>query len=122
MQRSNGRSTEAVRGWLWLLCFTLLAWGPMRLALVASNSLSALTYRGRGLAFVLVAAALVTALGVAAGLALAARRTLGVPMAKAALLASAALDAFIYATPYVPSNRMPGDTPYYAAASLAYHA
>ena len=27
----------------------------------------------------------------------------------------------VYTTPYFPNNRMPGDTPFYVAASLAYH-
>ena len=43
-------------------------------------------------------------------------------MARAAIIASAATDAFVYSTPVFPSNRMPGDTPLYLTASLAYHA
>jgi hypothetical protein len=44
-----------------------------------------------------------------------------VTLAKAALVASAAMDLFVYMTPYFPNNRVPGDTPLYVAATLAYH-
>ena len=54
-------------------------------------------------------------------MALAARRSIAVPMTKAALVLSAIVDLVVYLTPYFPSNRMPGDTPFYVAASLAYH-
>jgi hypothetical protein len=27
---------------------------------------------------------------------------------------------FVYLTPYFPNNRLPGDTPFYVAGSLAY--
>jgi hypothetical protein len=42
-------------------------------------------------------------------------------MARLALVLSAATDVLVYTTPYLPSNRIPGDTPLYVAASLAYH-
>ena len=42
-------------------------------------------------------------------------------LARLALVASAATDLFVYTTPYFPNNRLPGDTVYYVAASLAYH-
>jgi hypothetical protein len=42
-------------------------------------------------------------------------------MAKAALILSAAIDLVVYTSSYFPSNRMPGDTPLYIAASLTYH-
>jgi hypothetical protein len=64
----------------------------------------------------------VCAFGIAAGLALLRRLPSAVTIAKAALVASAATDLFVYATPYFPSNRLPGDTPIYVAVSLAYHA
>jgi hypothetical protein len=43
-------------------------------------------------------------------------------MAKASLVLSAATSLFVYTTPYWPNNRMPGDTPYYVAVTLAYYA
>ena len=57
----------------------------------------------------------------AAGRALQAIQPGAVTLARAALLASAATDLFVYTTPYFPNNRPPGDTIYYVAASLAYH-
>jgi hypothetical protein len=39
----------------------------------------------------------------------------------ASLALSAAMDVFIYTTPFYPSNRQPGDTPLYVGASLAYY-
>jgi hypothetical protein len=63
----------------------------------------------------------VTALTVAAGLALTNRQPGAVGLAKVALVLSAACDIFIYTTPYFPNNRPPGDTPIYVTVSLAYH-
>lgn len=117
----NERSENAVRGWLLVLCVLLLGWEPIRFGLVASNALQALSYRGAPLAAILVARVIVTALGVAAGLTLVARRASAVAMAKVALLVGAAFDIVAYTTPALPSNRMPGDTPLYIAASLAYY-
>ena len=31
------------------------------------------------------------------------------------------MDLVVYETAIFPNNRMPGDTPFYVAASLAYH-
>jgi hypothetical protein len=117
----NERSGHPVRGWLLVLCVLLLAWEPIRFGLVASNALRALSYRGAPLAAILAARVFVTALGVAAGLALVAQRASGVAMAKVALLIGVALDIVVYTTPAMPTNRMPGDTPFYIAASLGYH-
>ena len=118
----NESGPPAIRGWLLLLCALLLAWGPISLALVTSSALPALSVRGLPLAFLLTARIFVTAFGIAAGIALMTRRGSALPMAKSALVLSAATDIVVYATPYFPSNRMPGDTPIYIAASLAYHA
>jgi hypothetical protein len=110
-----------VRGWLLVLCALLLIWHPLSLALAASSALDALAIRGLSLALVLALRLLVTALGIAAGLALLARRAGAVLLAKVAIVASAATDVFVYSTPYYPSNRLPGDTVWLIAASLAYH-
>jgi hypothetical protein len=109
-----------VRGWLLVLCLLLLVWQPLSLGLVASSVLDALPVRGAPLALVLLVRLLVAAFGIAAGLALIGGRPIGVPMAKTSLVLSAATDVFVYATPYFPSNRMPGDAPFYVAASIAY--
>ena len=91
----NERSENTVRGWLLVLCVLLLGWEPIRFGLVASNALPALSYRGAPLAAILTARVFVTALGVAAGLALVARRAPAVAMAKIALLVGAAFDIVI---------------------------
>jgi hypothetical protein len=115
------REPSGIRGWLLVLCLLLVAWGPVRSALVASNALPALAVRGPSLAVALVALTMVTSFGVAAGIALLSRRGPAVAMAKAALILSAAIDLVIYTTSYFPSNRMPGDAPLDVAASLVWH-
>ena len=115
------RGRGGIGGWLLVLGAVLLVWQPINLALIASAMVDQIAIRGAGLAIVLVARVLVTALGVAAGIALVGRREGAVGMAKAALVASAVTDVFIYTTSYAPSNRMPGDAPLYVAGSLAYH-
>ena len=110
-----------VGGWLLVLCALLLAWQPISLGLAASSVLEELPVRGLPLALVLALRLAVTALGIGAGIALLARRAGAVLLAKTATAASAATDLFVYSTAYYPSNRLPGDTPWYIAASLVYH-
>jgi len=105
-----------------VLCFLLLVWQPLSLGLAAASALDALAIRGLPLAFVLAVRVLASAAGIAAGLSLAGRRPGAVPLAKGALIASAVSDAIVYATPWFPNNRLPGTTPIYIAASVAYHA
>lgn len=119
-ERADG--PRGVGGWLLVLCALLIVGQPLTLGLVASGVLDALPVRGLPLALVLLARVLVTSFGIGAGLALVNRRPAAVTLAKASLAASAATDLFVYATPYFPSNRLPGETPLYAAASLAYYA
>ena len=108
--------------WLLVLCGLLLVYQPLSLALSASRALEALFMRGLPMVLVLAARAMVTAIGIAAGLALIGRRPGAVTLAKVSLLLSATTDIFVYVTPFYPNNRFPGTTPYYVAASLAYHA
>jgi hypothetical protein len=110
-----------VRGWLLVLCALLLVWHPLNLALAASAVVEALPLRGLPLALVLIVRLLVTAIGIAAGLALLARRPGAVPLARVAVVTSAAVDVFVYSTPYYPSNRLPGDALWYIALTLVYH-
>jgi hypothetical protein len=112
---------SGVGGWLIVLCLWLLAWEPANAGLVAATALTALPVRGPSLAIGLIALTLVTAFGVAAGIALLSRRGPAVRMASAALVLSAAMDLVIYLSPYFPSNRMPDDTPIYVGISLLYH-
>jgi hypothetical protein len=117
----SARGPQGIGGWLLVLCLLQLVWGPVNSALVASNALAALSVRGPSLAAALVALTLVTSFGVAAGIALLTKRGPAVTMATTALVLAAALDLVIYTTSYLPSNRMPGDAPFYVAGSLAYH-
>jgi hypothetical protein len=112
---------SGIGGWLLVLCVVLLVWQPISFGLVAAAALDALPVRGTPLALVLAARLIVTAFGIAAGLALAGRRPGGALMAKVSLVASAAMDLFVYATPYFPNDRRPGETPVYVAVSLAWY-
>jgi hypothetical protein len=121
MHDSREAGPQGIRGWLLVLCGLLLVWGPVSLGLVAANAVSALSVRGLPLAVVIAVRILVAAFGIAAGIALFTHRGGAVTLAKLALMLSAATDVVVYATPYFPNNRMPGDTPLYVAASVAYH-
>jgi hypothetical protein len=83
---------DGVGGWLLLLCRLLVVFHPLSLAVTASGALGALSVRGTAVASILILR-----------------------------LVSAAMDLFVYTTPYFPNNRVPGDTPLYVAATLAYH-
>ena len=116
------RSTQSgVGGWLLVLCLLLLVWHPLNFAVAAAGALEALPLRGAPLALVLAARLLGTAFGIAAGIALLARRPGAVTLAIIALALSAAADLFVYTTSFMPSNRLPGDTIWYIALSLVYH-
>jgi hypothetical protein len=104
-----------------LLVLLLLVWHPASFALTAASALATLNVRGLPLALLLVARLAVTGIGVAAGILLFGRRPGSIRVAQVALAASVLMDLTIYLTPYFPNNRMPGDTPFYAAGTLAYH-
>jgi len=116
------REARGVGGWLLVLCALLLVWHPVTFAFAAARALDALPLRGVPLALTLAVRLFATALGIAAAVALLARQPSAVSLALAALGVSAATDLFVYTTPYFPSNRAPGDTQWFVAASLAYHA
>ena len=118
---SQHDAPRRVGGWLLVLCRLLIVLHPLSLAVTASNVMNALFLRGAPVAIVLLMRLAVVAFGVAAGRMLQNVRPGAVELARLALLASAALDVFVYTTPYFPSNRMPGDTTFYVIASLAYH-
>jgi len=120
-ETSQQDAPRRVGGWLLVLCRLLIVLHPLSLAVTASNVMNALFLRGAPVAIVLLLRLSVVALGVAAGRMLQNVRPGAVDVARVALLASAALDVFVYTTPYFPSNRMPGDTTFYVIASLAYH-
>lgn len=114
-------ASSGVRGWLLVFCLLLLVWQPLCLGLLASSVIDEVAIRGVSLLLVLLLRLLVTAFGIAAGLALLGLKPSAVGMAKLSLAASAAVDVFVYATPYFPNNRLPGDTPFYVVGSLAYY-
>ena len=118
---SQHDAPRRVGGWLLVLCRLLIVLHPLSLAVTASNVMNALFLRGAPVAIVLLMRLAVVAFGVAAGRMLQNVRPGAVELARVALLASAALDVFVYTTPFFPSNRMPGDTTFYVIASLAYH-
>jgi hypothetical protein len=112
---------DGVGGWLLLLCRLLVVFHPLSLAVTAVGALGALPLRGAAVGSILIARLVVVGFGMAAGRALQTLQPGAVALAKAALLASAAVDVFVYTTPYFPNNRPPGDTIYYVAATIAYH-
>jgi hypothetical protein len=114
-------SLSGVGGWLSILCGLLLIWGPINVGLFASSMLDGLSIRGLPLAVVIAVRLVVTALGIAAGLSLLHARPGAVLIAKVALVVSAAADLWLLTSPYVPSNRPPGEAPWLVAISLAYH-
>ncbi len=113
---------ERAGGWLLILSRVLVVLHPLSLAVTASGALGALALRGAPVAMILVLRLGVIGFGMTAGRALHNLQPNAVTLAKAALLLSAATDVFVYTTPYFPNNRLPGDTVYYVAASLVYHA
>ena len=110
-----------IRGWLLVFCALLLVWQPVSLALTMAGLVDKLSIRGAGLGIILVARLLGAGLGIAAGLALFQLKPSAVPLAKASLVFSALVDILVYATPYSPSNRPPGDALIVLIASLAYY-
>ena len=110
-----------IGGWLLLLCVLLLVWQPFNLALTMSGTLDELSLRGPGLAVILVARLFAAGLGIAAGLSLYRLRPGAVSLAKASLAFSAAVDVSVYATPFSPNNRPPGDATVVLIVSLVYY-
>jgi hypothetical protein len=110
-----------IRGWLLLLCILLLVWQPFNLAMVMSGLMDELSVRGAGLGIIMLGRLLAAGLGIAAGLALLQRRPGAVSIARASLVFSAVVDLVVYATPYSPNNRPPGDATIVLAASLLYY-
>ena len=113
---------SGVGGWLLLLCLLLLVGQPVQLALGAAGVLGSLPMRGLPLALVVIGQLMVAGIGVGAGLALLGCRRGAAAFAKSSLLLSAGMDLFVYSTPFVPNNRLPGTTPIYIITSVAYYA
>lgn len=112
---------SGVGGWLLLLCLSLLIWHPVALAVNSARSLTSLQMRGMSMAVVVLARLMIAGIGVGAGLALLGRRRGAPTIARWSLLLSALMDLFVYLTPFLPSNRLPGTTPLFVAASMTYY-
>jgi len=110
-----------VRGWLLVLCGLLLVWQPLNLGLTMAGLVDELSLRGPGLAVILLARLLAAGLGIAAGISLFQLAPGAVSIAKASLVFSAVVDVIVYATPYSPNNRPPGDATIILIASLVYY-
>ena len=110
-----------VRGWLLVLCAVLLIWQPFNLSLTMAGLVDELSRRGAGLALILLARLLAAGLGIAAGLSLFQVKPGAVTIAKTSLAYSAIVDVIVYATPYSPNNRPPGDATIILIASLIYY-
>ena len=109
------------RGWLLVLCALLLVWQPLNLGLTMAGLVDELSRRGPGLAVILLARLLAAGLGIAAGLSLFQLKPGAVTLGKASLAFSAIIDVIVYATPYSPNNRPPGDATIILAGSLIYY-
>ena len=105
-----------------VLAVLLLLWQPLSLATTMSGLVDELSVRGAGLGFILLARLMTAGLGIAAGLALFQAKPGAVGLAKASLIVSAAVDVFVYVTPWSPNNRPPGDATIILMASLLYYA
>jgi hypothetical protein len=110
-----------VHGWLLVLCVLLLVWQPLNLGVTMAGQVGVVSLRGPGLAVILLARLLAAGLGIAAGLSLFQVRPGAVTIARASLVFSAIVDVIVYATPYSPNNRPPGDATIILAASLVYY-
>lgn len=122
---SNGEAPKAAGlqgagGFLLVLCVLLIVWDPIQLALTASAALPSLDIRGPMLGLVIVARVLVAAFGLAAGLALLTGRRAALIMVRLSIVITAAMQTFVYLTPFFPNNRAPGVEWIGAALSVLY--
>jgi hypothetical protein len=107
--------------WLRVLIFLLTIWEPLAFALAAAGAFNAVFVRGLPVVVVLMARLATTALCIAAGRALDNGKPSGPRLARFALLAAWCVTVLVYVTPYFPTNRLPGQTPFYVAAASAYY-
>jgi hypothetical protein len=122
MLQTGSDERKGIGGWLQVLVRMLTLWHPIIYGLSSSAAIGAVSVRGPAVAIVIVARLAVVAYGIAAGMALRSTHNAAVRLAMTSLALSAAMDLFIYTTSYYPSNRMPGETPLYVVATLAYYA
>ncbi len=87
-----------------------------------SGLIDGLALRGAGLGFILLLRLLAAGLGIAAGLSLFQVKPGAIILAKTSLIVSAAVDIIVYATPWSPNNRPPGDATIILIVTLIYYA
>jgi hypothetical protein len=97
------------RGWLLLLCATLLVWRPLDFAIEFPSTLSSLGRRGLPAMIELLFHGVVAALAVAAVRALSGAQPSGVLLARLALLASVAATVQSFYWSVLPHQTVPGD-------------
>jgi len=112
----------SLSGWLLILSRLLLVYQPINLAVSAATALNSLPTRGPRVLVAIAVRVFSAGISVAAGLALTNLQPHAVRLTQIALLVSAASDVFIYATSFYPTNLPPGDAPFYAAATIGFHA
>jgi hypothetical protein len=105
-----------------VLAVLLLTWEPLTFAVYASSLLTRLVDRGALALTLLAARVLVTALGVAAGLALWHERPGAVPLARFALAGAAVAAILTATTTAFPHDRPPGAEGPVLIATLLYYA
>lgn len=108
-------------GPVWLLGMLLTLWEPASFALVAAGAFNAISVRGAPVALLLIARLGTTALAFAAGRALLDLRPGAPALTRAALVALAAVQLMAELTPWFPTNRLPGDTPFYVGWTVLYY-
>jgi hypothetical protein len=97
------------RGWLLLLCATLLVWRPLDFAIEFPSTLPSLGRRGLAAVIELLFHGVVAALAVAAVRALSSAQPSGVLLARVALLASVAATVQSFYWSALPHQTVPGD-------------
>ncbi len=115
---SLGRPCDA-RPWLLLLCALLLVWQPLNLSLTMAGLVDELSLRGPGLAIDSPRAAARGGPGHRRGARAVSAEARRRDHRQASLAFSAIVDVIVYATPYSPNNRPPGDATIILVASLA---
>lgn len=117
---TDSRTAEAgsapLGGWLVVLCAWLAIGQPLNLAAAAVRALGAMALRGWPLGLLLVVRIGVTALGVAAAMAIVRRHGGALRLTHAALGSWMLVEIFVRTTSFFPNNRVPGDAPFYVAA------
>jgi hypothetical protein len=106
--------------WLPVLARLMTLYQPIIVGLLTSRTVDSLAIRGREVLVLLLVRVLVTAFGVAAGLALRRHHARAIGLAKVSLLLSGATELFIVLTPSFPNSRGPGETPIWVAGILIY--